>query len=54
MQHHPGGVQEPLSKQLAAHLPKWGELEAAQAGSPAEAAGSGNQVKKLGAGLLLV
>ena len=54
--HNPHAMQEPLSKQLAAHLPKWADAE--QASSAAEGAADldrrREKIEKLGAGLLLV
>ena len=49
-------MQEPLSKQLAAHLPKWADSE--QVSPAAEGAADldrhREKIEKLGAGLLLV
>ena len=49
-------MQEPLSKQLAAHLPKWAEAEQASSAGPevADVDRHREKIEKLGAGLLLV
>ena len=62
MLEHCCGWQEPLSKELAAHLPKWADAEAASSAASSADQGSDatldrhhkETIEKLGAGLLLV